>query len=196
MRGIALREYCHKLSTVAYRDDVEIHSFGGIDIYREYHDDTDTTFLAFAGSNETFDWFRGFHFFPKRTAFGKAHRGYYNKIKAHRLSIMALVKPESRLVLTGHSKGGAEAQLFAAMMPHLNIAAVVTFGAPKPIKKLFSPLHEQQLRDRTTNYVNPNDGFTRVPLGWDRIGKDVVKSFTVYGSEHPLACYAEFFVDV
>lgn len=196
MQGVALRRECHRLCAISYRDDVEIHEFGDIEVYCLVRNDLHTCFLAFRGSDERSDWFRNFHFWPVRDRLGVFHRGYYRSIQRHRHAIAGLIPAGYKLVCTGHSKGGAEAVLFGLFNSANLPVAVVTFGAPKPIKKLKNNILEKWLRNATTHYVNPLDSVTKVPFGWVRIGKDVIKRVRKKGSEHPLSVYAEFFKEV
>lgn len=76
------------------------------------------------------------------------------------LSDMLLADPDARLLITGHSMGGAVAVLFAARLHALGAPAeridVVTFGAPAVGNRAFAKEYGEKLRlDRVTMEGDP-----------------------------------------
>lgn len=91
------------------------------------------TVIAFGGSSSTIDWVKNAYALPwYERGMGLCHRGFLlsaRKVYNH-------IDPKSLkwpLIIGGHSKGGAEATLFAAMMARDGIppAYLYTYGAPK-----------------------------------------------------------------
>ena len=88
--------------------------------------------LAFRGTTSVSDWLDNFEAIPfYDSQLGFVHRGFisgaaalFKIIRAHNLD---------NVYLTGHSKGGAEATLFAAKLAvqGATIASLTTFGSPR-----------------------------------------------------------------
>ncbi|WP_299078800.1 hypothetical protein [uncultured Paraglaciecola sp.] len=175
------------------------HVFGGnMVVFRQELDDVVN--IAFQGSKTLPDWLQNFYAWPTKKVqhIGKFHRGYACKVIEHLQEIDTLLSTGKQNIVGGHSAGGGEGGIFAAVSYRQElITQVVTFGAPQYIRKIYSAHHENWLRQSTTHYVNPYDMVTWVPPGMQRIGKEVFKGIRVQGgSEHPLPLYAEFFKDV
>ena len=143
MKGIALEKKVWELSAQSYHDTPDF-DVDGMQVCYYFSDNIN--FLIWPGSNELDDWlFRNFYFFAKKEkGFGKFHRGYWNGIKKHHLQIYRLIPRENHelpIVVGGHSAGGAWSQLF--LLKHINqIDKCITFGSPKPIKKLNNEFYE------------------------------------------------------
>lgn len=68
---------------------------------------------------------------------GRVHSGYvraFNRISYEVRTMAEQVSSEVPLFLTGHSMGGALAELYAAWTSH-NLAGVITFGTPKTMSR-------------------------------------------------------------
>ena len=92
------------------------------------------TILAVEGTNETTDWVTNLKFLIKRD---DCHRGFKNKANRTLAELVVAyegLNPERKLVLAGHSLGGATATLIADLLwesGNKNIA-LVTAGSPRP----------------------------------------------------------------
>lgn len=124
----------------------------------------DCSVIAFRGSTTFLDWVRDFEasMVPDPTL-GWVEMGFLRgmrDIKAHVDTIVPYNKP---MYITGHSLGAARALLFAALCnaAEEEIAAVVTFGSPRPGgQKLKNILALVPVR----SYKNGDDPVTDVPL--------------------------------
>jgi hypothetical protein len=196
MKALQERKYCWELCAQSYDDD-KFTSLGNMEVFYRFVDNTN--YLCWRGSDEGSDWRTNLYFFSKKVkGIGKFHRGFLKNIRKHGDEILKLIPPKRLkypVVVLGHSKGGAEAQTFLVLYSEI-VDRCVTFGAPKPIRKLFDRDFEEVIREKTTHYINPYDAVTKQPPFWKWIGKEVIKSIRKRGSEHPISVYGEFFKDV
>lgn len=190
------RRACELACVVVYKAS-PTKSFGDIEVLYKY--EMGFNFIVFRGSDEGSDWKRNFSFWPKKVkGLGKFHRGYWTQIDRYHEKIYNLIPPSRRqepLIVCGHSKGGAESQLFALkrFARKSNIACLM-FASPKPIRKMYSHSYEGILRQSTTIYVNPHDGVTKMPPFWKYIGKEVHRKLRLVGKfEHPGINYLDLF---
>ena len=92
------------------------------------------TILAVEGTNETTDWITNLKFLIKRD---DCHRGFKNNCNRTLAKLVVDYEgldPKRKLIITGHSLGGATATLIADLLwesGNKNIA-LVTAGAPRP----------------------------------------------------------------
>ena len=92
------------------------------------------TILAVEGTNETTDWVTNLKFLIKRD---DCHRGFKNNANRTLAQLVVAyegLNPERKLVIAGHSLGGATATLIADLLwesGNKNIA-LVTAGSPRP----------------------------------------------------------------
>jgi hypothetical protein len=80
--------------------------------------------------------------------------------------------------LTGHSLGGAAAQLLAFWLDQrgCEVSGVMTFGTPSPGRLNFQRAYDARLRDITHRFMHENDPVACLPLGldWARVGNQHV----------------------
>lgn len=196
MIPIAIKKRACELACVlVYEPSASVQDFDGTEVL--FHSESGYNFLVFRGSDEGSDWRKNFCFWTKKLpGTGKFHTGFFNTVDHYQHRIYNLVPKGERkkpLIVCGHSKGGAEAQVFFALNPN-KVAACLMFASPKPIKKLYNGALEHKLRQQSTIYVNPYDGVTRVPPFWKYIGKEVHRKLRLVGkSEHPGANYVDLF---
>ena len=94
----------------------------------------DITILAVEGTNETSDWVTNLKFLIKRN---DCHRGFANNANRTLAELVIgceALDPKRKLVIAGHSLGGATATLIADLLwesGNQNIA-LVTAGSPRP----------------------------------------------------------------
>ena len=92
------------------------------------------TILAVEGTNETTDWITNLKFLIKRD---DCHRGFKNNANRTLAELVVAYEgldPKRKLVIAGHSLGGATATLIADLLwesGNKNIA-LVTAGSPRP----------------------------------------------------------------
>jgi hypothetical protein len=97
----------------------------------------DTLVVAFKGSSTAREWLNNANIRLKRTPHGRIHAGFHNAVVQIGPPLLQLIRPGllsgSKVVVTGHSRGGALASLFGFLlvlngfMPH----TIYTFGSPK-----------------------------------------------------------------
>ncbi|MBT9291425.1 lipase family protein [Prosthecodimorpha staleyi] len=178
-------------SALAYEDNAGfkagiVKTFGQIDDHRliESAFDTqahlfkvpDATVIAFRGSQEFLDWLvdldaLAVRFVPE----GAAHQGFMNSIwRAYPAIHDAIAQSQGErrsLWLTGHSLGGALAQLCAALFtipqsPNVSpsgVAGVYTFGQPRVGDRLMAGLCDEAFGKVHFRVVNGADIVTRLP---------------------------------
>jgi hypothetical protein len=92
--------------------------------------------VSFRGTVTKREWLNNFNIRLIRTPYGGIHAGFLHSIEQVTLMILPLVlsrlKVGRQLVVTGHSRGGALAVLFAFMvlLNGHDTNAVITFGSP------------------------------------------------------------------
>ena len=92
------------------------------------------TILAVEGTNETTDWITNLKFLIKRD---DCHRGFKNNANRTLAQLVVAyegLNPERKLVIAGHSLGGATATLIADLLWESGntTMALVTAGSPRP----------------------------------------------------------------
>jgi len=102
----------------------------------------------------------------------EVHQGFLECFEAvseavwHRVRDLSLAMPQADIYVTGHSLGGALANLGALELKRrkLPIKAVYTFGQPRVGNATFASIYNDSLGDRTWRIVNGNDIVPRSPL--------------------------------
>ena len=109
-----------------------------LDVYRLpldwlVHEQDDTVWVAIEGSDEALDWRRNLEFVFTADDVHAGFANYATLLMAQMLAAGTDLDPHARLILCGHSLGGAVATIIASHMqdhfPHLGL---VTFGSPRP----------------------------------------------------------------
>ncbi len=97
----------------------------------------------------------------------RIHRGFHEAVEAIDESLAAALGDEQgmRLWVTGHSLGGALAELWAlrALERGHEIAGVYTFGQPRVGDAAFAAYYDSLLRPRTFRVVHGDDVVPRIP---------------------------------
>lgn len=97
---------------------------------------------------------------------GRVHRGFAHAINSVLDDITARLQAEDRIIVAGHSLGGALAMLCADELARRGerIDAVYTFGQPRVGNWTFAAHYNAQLHDETWRIVNAGDPVPRVPF--------------------------------
>lgn len=137
--------------------------------------------VAFRGTqpNRPVDWMsdaQAVHS-PWSHTVGKVHKGFYDALNIgwkrddqHTLPRRLLGHGDKTIWITGHSLGGALAELCAARasfdsaMGHVPIQGVYTFGQPRVGDDAFASLLNHALGSRIYRFVNDRDIVPRVPF--------------------------------
>lgn len=99
--------------------------------------------------------------------FVAAYQSIADQMKANVKSLKTLFPGASKLVVTGHSLGGAIATLFAVDMATnegANNLNLVTFGSPRVGNAVFADFANQQIKGNNWRVTYDNDVVTIVPL--------------------------------
>lgn len=114
----------------------------------------------------------------------KVHTGFNEDWEALAERTVSLVndllrnRPELKVLVTGHSLGGALAEIAAMefVSNHIPVESVITFGKPRVGNHEWASLYDAALGWKTFRLVNANDIVTRLPLwcmGYRHAGQEV-----------------------
>jgi hypothetical protein len=98
----------------------------------------DTLVVAFKGSSTAREWLNNANVRLKRTAYGGIHAGFYHAIMQIGPPLLRLILPGllsgSKVIVTGHSRGGVLATLFVFLLAinGFRVGGLYSFGSPKP----------------------------------------------------------------
>lgn len=93
--------------------------------------------VAFKGSSNAREWLNNLNIWLARTPYGRIHAGFYHTIKQVGPPLLELIYPGllsgSKVIVTGHSRGGALATLFVFLLALNGFSAggLYIFGSPK-----------------------------------------------------------------
>lgn len=141
--------------------------------------------VAFPGSENLLDWITDIEAVPVLDpALGWCHRGFLADARGIAYQITHDLMG-CKVVVTGHSKGGADGLVFAALarLAGLDIEAVVTFGAPcagfDQLRRHLADIPIRQYR----NGHDPVPGLLPAAAGWRHAREPLV----AIGTPAPLA---------
>ena len=137
---------------------------------------TSAIIVAFRGTESVADWFGNLNVLSVERGMGSVHQGFsnaYDDVHSRLESVLtSLDAGGRRVVLTGHSLGGALATIAAAefesQLPNM---MVYTFGQPRTAKSDFQTSFDTKFHDRFFRFVNEDDIVTRVPPGYQHVQK-------------------------
>lgn len=136
---------------------------------------SDAIVVAFRGTESLADWIADLKLFGTSRSYGTVHSGFCTAFElvrdAVRRRIEQLASSDRKLLLTGHSLGGALAVVAAAdMWTDFPADAIYTFGQPRVGKGDFAAFGNQRFSSRFYRFVNDDDVVTRVPPGFQHFG--------------------------
>ena len=139
--------------------------------------DDDAVIVAFRGSKEIKDWIQDGKFWQSHTVCGCVHAGFNGDLQEILRPLLTATREAlSRMVssgiaspqfyVTGHSLGGALAQLFALACHDrfMHVSGVYTFGSPRVGDMEWAKTYGTLLGDRTFRVVNEYDLVPHLPL--------------------------------
>ncbi len=136
----------------------------------------DILLIAFRGTESLGDWIGNLSVLSEGwSPFGAAHSGFlraYGAVRGTILNALPASGPPKKLWLTGHSLGGALATVAAAeLKDRIAIRGVHTFGQPLAVDREARRFFSQHFADRFFRFVNDDDLVTRIPPGYQHVGK-------------------------
>lgn len=140
--------------------------------------DDDIVVLSFRGTEKKIsDWLGNLHLKPCDTGrYGSIHGGFYKAYKSVESLLRDILnKADARskkLWITGHSLGGAlsavaGAELYDRIRPY----GFATYGQPKLADSPLVDFYDKHYGSRYFRFKNNNDIVTRIPPGYDHVGK-------------------------
>lgn len=136
----------------------------------------DYSVIVFRGTDQVSDWIDNLHMQPTdanpQLFPGRVHSGFRNHAKRVFRPLMNILERGKPVHVTGHSLGGACAELTAAMIVNqqsqgrfqdVEIEGVYAFCPPRPGLRDFIKWYNKVLGDRTYVFVNKNDIIPHLP---------------------------------
>ena len=139
--------------------------------------DEDLVLVAFRGTANRRNWLINLNTFGTEAGgYGKVHGGFYHAFHAARPALEQYIAQNApadrKLVLAGHSLGGALATVAAAEWFQLyDLLSVYTVGQPAAGKRDFRQFVSEQFGDRYFRMVNEDDLVPMVPPGYKHVGQ-------------------------
>jgi hypothetical protein len=121
--------------------------------------------IAFRGTASPRDWMRDLAKVPfSHEHLGSIHAGFLTAVK----SVWARIPSVGPIVITGHSKGGAEAHVLAGMFMAggRQVTKLTTFGSPRSCYLSGSGLAAFLKSIPGADYANADDPVPMVPFNW------------------------------
>jgi predicted lipase len=166
--NLALAKHCLRLSARAYHEATVFDAttstealLGGI------VSEPESLIIAFRGTNEPRDFIMDAKFLGKRSwvfdADVHVHRGFDAGWFGVANQVINRVKGIKRIIVTGHSLGGARAILCAAHLYELGLPVtdVITFGCPRVGNGAFRDYYNAKLHNETLRFEAQGD-----PVPW------------------------------
>jgi triacylglycerol lipase len=172
----AVLQYLHRSSGFVIPHGYRVAASLGLgkDPYLGYvMESPSTVVVALRGTQNVFDLFTDFNWsqipYLYAAGAGSVHRGfaelYERKLRPQLLACLGRLSPRKRLVLAGHSLGGALATLAApdlARNTRFRPAHVLTYGSPMVGNALFAAAYDTII-DKSTQVMNVHDFVVRLP---------------------------------
>jgi hypothetical protein len=124
--------------------------------------------VAFQGTNDAGDWHNNFDFSLVPFFFGRVSRGFLTSFSAVKLdlSLAAMPDGDEPVLVTGHSRGGPHAVLFALYLAELGIrpTCLYTFASPKWCDSAYAKYVDRVLAGMHHRFVYESDLVARLPF--------------------------------
>ena len=138
--------------------------------------DGELVVVAFRGTANRRNWLINFNTFGTGANYGKVHGGFYHAFQSARPALEQYIAQHAssnrKLVLAGHSLGGALATIAAAEWHNAyDLLSVYTVGQPAAGKRDFREFVSNQFGDRFFRMVNEDDLVPTVPPGYKHVGQ-------------------------
>lgn len=169
---------CLNFCEEAYEDEELFYDMNGVQVYL-HAEATGNLYIAFRGSDEFLDWRRNFWCIKKTLNAGYVHSGLWFAAEYHApvveaaierwLAVTAFTNP--RVIVTGHSAGGAAALLqIAALVDKKSTLlervdfTIVTVAAPRCVDVIL----ENKICEKAKVFrlAHPLDLVPRLPPSW------------------------------
>jgi len=135
----------------------------------------DLVLVCFRGTTSLGDWLSNLNVAATNTSsIGAVHSGFLGQFNDLRQQIETIfaTRPGRKLIISGHSLGGALAALGAATWTDVQpLLGLYTYGQPVTGKDNFAAHMEVRLGDRYLRFVNDADVVPRVPPGYRHAGR-------------------------
>jgi pimeloyl-ACP methyl ester carboxylesterase len=124
------------------------------------HEQDDTVWVAIEGSDESVDWRRNLEMLYTSSDTHAGFENYSTRLMAEMLAAGTSFDSRKRLILCGHSLGGAVATIIAShMQDHFPRLGLVTFGSPRPGGRKF----RDRLQVEHKRFVHGDDIVPHLP---------------------------------
>lgn len=132
--------------------------------------------VAFRGTESVADWITDLKLLSTSRKYGTVHGGFCAAFEIVRSEVRQRIEKlgvsNRKLLLTGHSLGGALAVIAASdMWGEFPAHAIYTFGQPRVGRGDFATFATPQFGNRFYRFVNDDDIITRVPPGYQHVGR-------------------------
>jgi hypothetical protein len=134
----------------------------------------DAVLVTFRGTESLGDWLGNLNLLSTTRPYGVVHRGFLSAFQVVESRLRTLIQGlgRRRIVLTGHSLGGALATVAAAeWQGQFPISGIYTYGQPAVGKGEFTNHIAQHYRDSFFRFVNDDDIVPQVPPSYEHVGK-------------------------
>lgn len=132
--------------------------------------------VAFRGTESLGDWLGNLRLTGTTRGYGVVHSGFLGGYLVAQSAIIAALGRANvagkRLIVTGHSLGGALAAVFAAEeFANVKVHAIYTFGQPRTGRTDFQSFFAANYPQQYFRFVNDDDIVPQVPPGYVHVGQ-------------------------
>ena len=135
---------------------------------------SDAVLISFRGTESVGDWLLNLRIITTARPYGRVHTGFLRGFEFVQVQLERLLEQlgNRRLLITGHSLGGALATVAAAeWAERFDVSAVYTFGQPAVGRGGFSDFMATHYQDKFFRFVNNSDVVARVPPTLGHVGR-------------------------